>query len=85
MQVCPHLASVSDPTLHARYASSNNRCYAAREVLPVRAPIQRIFCLSEGHTRCPLYLAVAAELAGDELPAVLEASVKNFMQTARQN
>ena len=54
-QVCPFLGLRDDPATALSFPSSQNHCFHAKPVNPVKLEFQRTKCLSINHTNCKEY------------------------------
>lgn len=54
---CPYLGMKDDPTTALQFPSTGNFCHHAKPIAPVKASYQEQYCLTEGHTACPVFLA----------------------------
>ncbi|MEW5828983.1 MAG: LysM peptidoglycan-binding domain-containing protein [Chloroflexota bacterium] len=55
MVVCPYLGVREDRETSFAFPSMWNCCHLSRSLSPVALEIQRSQCLSEGHSRCPVF------------------------------
>lgn len=53
--ICPYLGLKRDPSTVLEFPSERNHCHHARPIAPVNLRYQRLACLTDRYTNCPVY------------------------------
>lgn len=77
--ICPYLGLRRDPSTVLEFPNERNYCHHARPIAPVNLRHQRLSCLTDRYTNCPVY----QQVSGRPLPADLLLPSFNQMRQRR--